>query len=176
MDFFEKNADNADTVKDSVQTSEEEHNEIEKLNKEIEQKEIIIKELFCKIGESYYINFINNYDESFNEIIADINNYKNTIDEYKNKIKAIEEVDKCKVCGVTLLPDAIFCSSCGARICEIEENIICSNCGCENNGDYIFCINCGNKLKEEDSKNCIGCGMELTSSMKFCTNCGTRVK
>lgn len=56
----------------------------------------------------------------------------------------------CSKCGAKLATDAIFCTSCGAKV-ETPKNV-CSKCGALLRDDAIFCEQCGTRRNTEENK------------------------
>ena len=52
----------------------------------------------------------------------------------------------CQECQSPLVPDAKFCSRCGASTKKTSAVIFCSECGSENLKPSVFCNQCGEKL------------------------------
>ena len=54
------------------------------------------------------------------------------------------QMNYCSECGIQLMPDAKFCSSCGSKVIvvNVSKTVYCIDCGVENSTNNSNCTNC----------------------------------
>ncbi len=94
----------------------------------------------------------------------------------------------CPKCGAELIPNAIFCTACGAGIEHLpeeptpakapkeERRLCCSECGAELASGTKFCTECGAPVQSAAAARvkgrCPECGAEIYADERICPNCG----
>jgi len=95
----------------------------------------------------------------------------------------------CDHCGASLLPNAKFCTKCGASVTHTDPASLthgvkqCPQCLAEVPPNANFCTKCGHSFdqpssgrdRSKPSDTCPACGASLMPNAKFCTKCGQRL-
>lgn len=159
--------------------------EISKYTSQIEECEREIKSLFEKIGAYLYCNHTAEHEEVYGEWFRGIAANVKTVEELKEKIRILKQIEVCPKCGAELKKDANFCNECGTRIEKkpaVEVGMkTCPKCGTALKGMEKFCMTCGadlSAMQNESSEKliCKGCGKELKPGHAFCQYCGMPVE
>lgn len=124
--------------------------DIAKYNSMITDEEKKITDLHEQIGKLYVERFGASPDEEFKDFLLAINQSKDKIAEYQKSLTDLKGVSKCPECGAEVPSDALFCTSCGAKI-AVEEAV------------------------ETKEAHCAGCGAVVPEGSNFCTVCGKPV-
>lgn len=78
----------------------------------------------------------------------------------------------CPKCKTQLPANAVFCTSCGAKV---SATIQCPKCNSTLPADSKFCLNCGAQMAAQPM-NCPKCGTAMAPGAKFCGQCGEPTK
>ena len=89
--------------------------EKESLRDLISRAESAVVEAYGEIGERYASGG-GEPDPELEALVAKVRESKEKIEEAKKKLEQLENGPKCPVCGAALEPDAMFCTTCGAKI------------------------------------------------------------
>ena len=126
--------------------------EVTKLNLEISNTEKKMQEIYIEIGKYMMENDLLKENPFFEEKKAALLELKAVIDENREKIQIVKNINICPNCGAEVPRTAKFCNSCGTQMINEpeqteEEGKICPNCGEKVEEDSAFCGNCGTKLE-----------------------------
>ena len=129
--------------------------EITRLNLSISNAEEQIRGLKTEIG-SYVVDHKLMTDvPEIQEIYGKLNTLQRSIDESRERIHALKNVNICSNCGAEVSRESRFCDRCGQPIQrpepyaaeqEAPAQKFCPNCGQALSMDAAFCSNCGAKF------------------------------
>ncbi|NLM72981.1 MAG: zinc ribbon domain-containing protein [Clostridiaceae bacterium] len=92
--------------------------EVTKLNSQIATEKDKIKELYQKIGEHVYNNYVAGESTVNDELCAEIKEINAKIEELSAKVLELKNATLCPNCNAELAKDVTFCSKCGAKVKE----------------------------------------------------------
>lgn len=151
--------------------------ETAKLNSAIAETQRQINNLFEQIGAEVYRTCQDDPQPEIAQLIEQVKDLYQNIDLYQTRIREINSQQVCPSCGMKLDHEALFCSSCGAKIETEKCSRICPACGTKVEDDALFCASCGAKLEAvstgAEKHLCPRCGAEQTDEAVFCANCGS---
>ncbi len=170
--------------------------DVTKLNSAISEKEKKISQLLLLIGQSYYEKHKNDDNAEELDKIAEIKALYSEIFTYREKIKQIKGVVKCKNCGADVPLTASFCNSCGAKVNSVETNSVntdteclCPACHAIVEKGNLFCTHCGAKIENTNVNSvetasvdtaaeclCSVCHAIVEKDNLFCTHCGAKIE
>ena len=142
--------------------------ETAKYNSLISDEEKKIAAIYGQIGKLYAEIHGAAPEESFAEYINLLEDSKNKVEEYQNKITELRGVTKCPLCGADVANGTLFCVSCGTPVATPATPVtpvaapVTPVAAPVNNVavEASFCAECGAAIP-------VGC--------RFCTSCGTPV-
>ncbi len=116
-----------------------------KLGVKLSEEEKHLNSLYLELGKTFY-NWTkeNNYSESFNQQVNQIDRQISTMEELSVELDKIKGLMKCPVCNISIPINSSFCIHCGNKI-EYPENL-CKNCGATLTNNAAFCVVCGAKI------------------------------
>lgn len=152
MDFFKDIKTKIDEKSQQALKMTKDFADVTKLNSQISEIEANIKSQFIDLGKAYFSANKDDAENEYKDIISNINNNLIKIDELKEKIKEIKHETVCPKCGKPIPNNALFCSSCGAKIVIAgkvtgHSSIVCSGCGNPIENGALFCTSCGRKAE-----------------------------
>lgn len=152
MDFFEEIG--MKITKAGQKTKEITNNlaDIAKLNSQMNEISKDIKNLYTKLGETYFQKFGISPLDGLEEICSEIQKNKEELEVLQNKINRLKGIRPCPNCGSGNSVDAKFCSNCSTQLPVIEE---------KSNDEGNFCPQCGNTV---------------VKGMHFCSKCGCKLE
>ena len=130
--------------------------EVLKLNSMIADEERLLKEYYIELGKTYYEANKDSIPEEYASHFANITEKHANIANLNDQINKVKGLFPCPNCGASLPSDALFCSSCGAKIEKPAEPVAedpsdvkrCTKCGEPIQEGFAFCINCGTKVEQ----------------------------
>lgn len=159
---------------------------------EIQRK---IESYYTQIGKLYFELHSTNPDDSFQQLVFEIQKGFAQIRQIDEQINHIKGIKPCPSCGAAIAQGSTFCSSCGAKLSEIAQQKEsstkkCPNCGTAIAEDSMFCGVCGTQIdhqtvEEEGSQEisdentaflCPDCGSVVPNDALFCVNCGRKLQ
>ncbi len=148
MAIFGARGRKAEDPGQSVVQPAAEPSEAEKLNGQISVLEKKLDELFLALGRTCFEQQRDDEASQNREAIRGIAGVYEEIQAAKERIRQIENAEKCPRCGAILASDALFCSNCGQKIerrpqAAPERQMFCMNCGAKLTEGAKFCIACG---------------------------------
>lgn len=126
--------------------------EITKLNSAITAAEDQVRELYTTMGYEIYRAYYEKPLPEVEGLIQQITDLHQKIEDCKNQIDIINEVQTCPQCGGKVSKGMAFCGSCGCKMPVVEpapeeaKPAFCGACGAPISPEAAFCTNCGNKL------------------------------
>ena len=132
--------------------------DVAQLNSLISEAERTIAKKQEGLGQIYFEMYKDDETAEGAAVIAEIKALYAEIKNNQEKIKQIKGIIQCANCGAELPLNAVFCSSCGAKV-EREESVevaeetqapTCPNCQAVVAEGNVFCTSCGTKLVEEE--------------------------
>lgn len=87
-----------------------------KLNSSIAEEEKLIRSLYQKIGEAYYLAHNEAPDAELAEWVRSITEALERISDYREQLQKIKGLSACPSCGAEIPGDSAFCAHCGAKI------------------------------------------------------------
>lgn len=131
---------------------------IAKLNMSINEEERALEKLFGQLGRVCFERLQQDPPEELAEQVEAILQKQQTIQEYRENLKALKGIVPCPQCGADLEPDAEFCTVCGYRRYPQsavpvapppqQDTCVCPACG-QAVPHKAFCMKCGAKLPEK---------------------------
>lgn len=146
-----KNKKMSQTGQQTVQNTKD-FTEVTRLNEQIDEIQKSIESDYLQIGKLYYEIHGNDAEDSFKNLINEIQMGFQNITQINEQIQWIRGIKICPNCGAECLLDSLFCSMCGSKLSEPAGNT------------------------ETDTKMCPKCGASLPDGALFCAFCGTRVE
>lgn len=164
--------------------------DVSKLNGLIADEEKRINACFLQIGKIYFETHAETPGPLFAQKIAEIQEAKEKILTYSEKVKQLKGIEQCPNCGGEVPFGASFCNSCGhpmpkqATEAENAAYIQCTSCHAAINKNMKFCTSCGKPVEEifqevnqsnvqpmQEDVQTIAPGKQETV-LKQCSNCG----
>lgn len=121
------------------------------LIKEEEKKQ---QDIYMAVGRYYMENINENVTGILEDWHTQMEEIKYRIAQYKEQLRLLKGVSVCPNCHAEISNNAMFCSSCGAKLdyepsekeCIVNQTKVCSQCGAALKEDQAFCGECGNKI------------------------------
>ena len=144
------------TGQDVVQKTKETA-EVMKFTSLIADEERRMECLYQDIGRHYFALHSESAEEPFTDMVLELKQAQEKITEYNEAIKKIKGISYCPHCNSQIPHDAVFCSTCGAKLEKIvpvdadtaDAGRACPTCGSTMPEGYIFCANCGTRYAED---------------------------
>lgn len=167
------------------------NNNMEELERQIQEKEKLIEQRCSILGRKYYVEHRTDTEPGMQEDVRAIDDLFGKIRELKQQIALERGKSICPKCGEEAEKEDRFCPQCGARMPHAEESLAedmvsCPQCGQVMAKGQKFCAKCGcnmqeeqktaQEAKEEPLKCCPKCGAAVEADMKFCMTCGQKLK
>lgn len=151
-----------------VNISAKEAQKISKIRGQLKEEERVLEDLFGTLGEAYYMEMrdqAHKLDVRTAELLLQIDQVIEGIERLENllKYRELEEAEKngihrCYECGALLDEGDKFCSSCGARVLDLDEE------------DFI------EAEVRPQTRTCLHCSYEMDEEASFCPRCGSQVE
>ncbi len=93
--------------------------EITKLNMSISSEEDKIKKVYSEIGKSVYESFTKGETGAYSKQCEEIETYKETIKQLKQKILDLKDSKVCQSCGTEVAAAVAYCPKCGNKLEEV---------------------------------------------------------
>lgn len=128
------------------------------LDQSIEKIEKKVSTLFYKLGKSYYEQHAEDHQTEYEDQLSAIRNAHAEIDHYQKLADEVSARKRCSACGAELMEEAVFCSTCGARVPEAanspEGQKVCPKCHAAVDPEDAFCSLCGADLRKNEGSGC----------------------
>lgn len=159
--------------------------EITRINMEINSTEQKLQSAYTELGQSAVENNLLVGKPIVTDLLEQVGSYKNHIDELKERLNIVRNINICPNCGAEVSRSSRFCDSCGTQMNREILQPTCPNCGAAISGGGNFCDSCGAPLTQQqqaESVNhqqqlniCSVCGQPLEPGAAFCGNCGAKL-
>lgn len=97
--------------------------EVLQLKAQISSENSKVKELYGAIGALYFKNNREEPADDYQMFFPEIEKSLAHIAEMEAKVKELEGIHCCDVCGAPLRKNDVFCSKCGAQV-KVEEEVV----------------------------------------------------
>lgn len=148
-----------------------------KINNLISEEQRIIAAQYHKIGNLYYNMYKDAPAEEMREMIAIVEQSFAKIQQYRDQLAELNNLQKCPACGADIPLDARFCNACGAKIPEktvpeqpAEESAPVQEVPAANAEPMVEA-----PKEVPTEKVCPQCGSRLAAGDSFCSECGSLV-
>lgn len=158
MEFAGKVGDTVDKGIKSGSEGLQKMTEKSRLQKEINQRNTEINNIFQAVGQKLYKEDPDN--EKFASVFGAVKEKEAQIKEFKNQLAVLEDKIPCHTCGEMISKEASVCPKCG--------NITLA-------GQKKAADGLNETKKTEKVKICKNCGNTLENTAKFCNKCGTKL-
>lgn len=140
----------------TVQTSQEKPTYLANLDQSIEKSLEKLSALFLELGKLYYEQHTEDHQTEYEDQLSVIRSIHAEIDHYQKLADEVSARKRCSACGAELMEEAVFCSTCGARVPETanspESQKVCPQCHAAVEPEDAFCSLCGAALRSNDVK------------------------
>lgn len=121
MDFLDTLTKVAtDTAMKTIQKTQE-LSETARLNGQILEAEMKLKDVYAKIGKKYVALQKEEVEPEMEELLKVVRTGETKIAEYRRKLADVKGLTKCEYCGADIGKDAAFCSACGKPVEKPKE-------------------------------------------------------
>ncbi len=152
MSLFDSVMEKVSRAATSVSGKTREGVEITKLAAESRSIESDIRELYTRLGRTYYES--NGKDaDACAELCRKIDDQQALLQDIENRKLQIRNQVRCPGCGMVVAEDAKFCAACGMRLPDAPVDVpeapvlpdiaYCSGCGAMRRNEDRFCEICG---------------------------------
>ena len=160
--------------------------EMTRINMEISSTEQKLQSAYTELGESVAENNLLMGEASVAELLEQNASYKNHVNELKERLNIVRNINICPNCGAEVSRSSRFCDSCGTQMNRTVLQSVCPKCGATVSGGWNFCDSCGAPLAQpeapvenvnhQEQRNlCPACGHPLEPDTAFCGNCGAKI-
>lgn len=163
MEFAGKVGDTVDKGIKSGSEGLQKMTEKSRLQKEINQRNIEINNIFQAVGQKLYKEDPNN--KMFEGVFGAVKEKEAQIEEFKKQLAVLEDKTPCRTCGEMISKEASVCPKCG--------NITVA--GQKNAASGLNETKQPEKVEAEKVKTCKNCGNTLDDTARFCNKCGSKL-
>ena len=111
--------------------------EIFQLKAEIRGEKQKINELYAAIGAVYFKNHRDESEDEYKMFFPEIENAMEHIAELEEKLKQLDNTEKCPCCNALVRKGDAFCSKCGAALHQEEETAEKDNADVVTEDDFV---------------------------------------
>lgn len=116
MQFFSKITETISDTSKVVAQKAKDISDLTRLNSQISTEENRINAAFLAIGRRYFEENAGEVSEEYISDFSAINDARAKIRSYQDQISIIKGICTCQNCGTEVSNEAVFCSTCGAKL------------------------------------------------------------
>lgn len=121
MDFFDDLGKRLTNASQTVVQKSKEKIDITNLSAKIEAEKRNLSNCYSAIGKLYIELHHDDFEPEFKEYFSHVHACEKKISEYRQQIKDIKGIQKCRKCGADIPLESLFCGKCGTSVQEENE-------------------------------------------------------